>query len=45
MIASSGNRWIDRAALHAVRTSRYAAEVRDCAPVGGVYAVIVDFTK
>jgi TonB family protein len=45
VLASSGNSWIDRAALHAARGSRYTAEVRDCAPVGGVYAFVVDFTK
>jgi TonB family protein len=45
VLASSGNRWIDQAALRAARFSRYSAEVRDCAPVGGAYAYIVDFTK
>lgn len=45
VLASSGNRWIDQAALRAARSSRYSAEVRDCAPVGGAYAFIVDFSK
>jgi periplasmic protein TonB len=45
VLASSGNRWLDLAALRAARSSRYSAEVRDCAPVGGAYAYIVDFTK
>jgi TonB family protein len=45
VLASSGNRWIDRAALRAARSSRYSAEVRDCAPAGGAYAFVVDFTQ
>jgi TonB family protein len=45
VLASSGNRWIDQAALRAARTSRYSAETRDCAPVGGAYAFVVDFAK
>ena len=45
LLASSGNRWIDQAALRAARTSRYSAETRDCAPVGGAYAFVVDFTQ
>ena len=45
VLATSGNRWIDRAALAAARQSRYRAEVRGCAPVGGVYAFVVDFTR
>jgi periplasmic protein TonB len=43
VLASSGNRWLDRAALRAARQSRYRAEVRDCAPVGGTYAFVVSF--
>jgi TonB family protein len=45
VLVSSGNRWLDRAALTAARQSRYRAEVRDCAPVGGAYAFVVDFTR
>jgi TonB family protein len=45
VLASSGNRWIDRAALAAARQSHYRAEVRECGPVGGVYAFVVDFTR
>jgi TonB family protein len=45
VLASSGNRWIDQAALRAARTSRYSAEMRDCEPLGGAYAFVVDFTK
>ncbi|HEX3549101.1 MAG TPA: energy transducer TonB [Candidatus Elarobacter sp.] len=44
VIEPSGNPWIDAAALRTARLSRYTAEVRDCATVAGVYAVIVDFT-
>jgi TonB family protein len=45
VLASSGNSWLDQAALLAARQSRYRAEVRDCAPVGGTYALVVDFTR
>ena len=45
VLASSGNRFIDQAALRAARSSRYSAEQRDCAPVGGAYAFVVDFTQ
>ena len=45
VFASSGNRWLDLAALRAARLSRYSAESRDCAGVGGTYAFVVDFTK
>jgi TonB family protein len=45
VLVSSGNRWLDRAALTAARQSRYRAEVRDCAPAGGAYAFVVDFTR
>ena len=43
LMTSSGNRWLDRAALRAARLSRYSAEVRNCAPVGGEYAFVVEF--
>jgi TonB family protein len=45
VLSSSGNRWIDRAALQAARQSSYRAEIRNCAPVGGSYAFVVDFTR
>jgi TonB family protein len=45
VLASSGNRWLDRAALVAAKQSSYRAEVRACAPVGGAYAFVVDFTR
>lgn len=45
VLVSSGNRWLDGAALAVARQSRYRAEVRDCAPVGGTYALLVDFSR
>ena len=45
VLSSSGNRWIDRAAVHAAQASSFRAEVRDCAGVGGEYAFVVDFTR
>jgi TonB family protein len=45
VLESSGNRWLDRAALFAARASRYAPEVRGCERVGGAYAFVVDFTQ
>jgi TonB family protein len=43
VLSSSGNPWLDRAALSAARLSRFAPEVRDCERVGGEYAFLVDF--
>jgi TonB family protein len=45
VLKSSGNRWIDRAALRSARFSSYSAESRDCTRVGGSYAFVVDFTQ
>jgi TonB family protein len=45
VLASSGNPWLDRAALSAARLSRFAPEVRNCERVGGEYAFLVDFTE
>jgi TonB family protein len=45
VLESSGNRWLDRAALGSARSSRYAPEVRGCEHVGGAYAFVVDFTQ
>ena len=45
VLRSSGNRWIDLAALRAARLSTYSAEVRGCERIGGRYALIVDFTE
>jgi TonB family protein len=41
--SSSGNPWLDRAALDAARHARYAAAIVDCAPVGGDYLIVVQF--
>ena len=40
---SSGNRFLDDAALRAVRASRFAPEVAEGNDVGGSYLVEVDF--
>lgn len=45
VLTSSGNRWIDAAALTSSRLSAYAAERRACEAVGGSYALIVDFRE
>ena len=45
VLQSSGNRYIDEAALRTARTARYGAEVRDCERLGGAYALVVDFTE
>jgi TonB family protein len=45
VLDSSGNRWIDLAALRAARLSAFSAEVRNCERVGGAYAFVVDFTQ
>ena len=45
VLSSSGNRWLDGAALRTARLSTYRAEVRNCARIGGAYAFIVDFTQ
>ena len=44
VLQSSGNRWIDLAALRTARLSAFNSEVQDCERVGGAYAFIVDFT-
>jgi TonB family protein len=45
VLHSSGNRYIDQAALRTARMARYRTEVRDCERVGGAYALVVDFTE
>lgn len=40
---SSGNPFLDDAALRAVRASRFAPEIDDCTNVAGSYLVEVDF--
>ncbi|HEX3464032.1 MAG TPA: energy transducer TonB [Candidatus Elarobacter sp.] len=44
VLASSGNPWLDRAAVSTARLSRFTPELRDCERVGGEYALLVDFT-
>ena len=43
IVHSSGNRWLDRSALAAVRSSRFAPERQNCTDVGGRYEVLADF--
>lgn len=45
IIQSSGSNALDQAALTAVRESSFAPEIHDCAPVGGSYVYVVDFSK
>jgi TonB family protein len=40
---SSGNRWLDGAALSTARLSRYSGETRNCAKVAGTYLISVSF--
>jgi Gram-negative bacterial TonB protein C-terminal len=42
---SSGNPWIDGAALRTAALSLYSAEIRDCQRIAGTYRLIVDFTR
>ena len=42
VLDSSGNRWIDDAALSAARLSHYSAETRACDAIGGSYMVLFD---
>ncbi len=42
--ASSGNRWLDAAALESARLSTYRAEIRDCHAVAGSYLISVGFS-
>jgi len=44
ILSSSGNPWLDRAALGTARLSRFTPELRNCERVGGEYAFLVDFT-
>ena len=43
IFASSGNAWLDRAALQSARMTRFSAETRDCERVGGTYLYAVQF--
>jgi protein TonB len=40
---SSGNKWLDAAAIDAVREQEYLPEISFCQPVSGSYLVNVDF--
>ena len=42
---TSGNQWLDRAAVDAVRKSRFAPAVHNCSKIGGVYGVEVLFAR
>ena len=42
---TSGNIWLDYAALHAVERSRFAPAVHNCAKIGGYYGIEVVFAK
>jgi TonB family protein len=43
LVKPSGDRWLDEAALQTARTSKYQAETRNCATVGGSYLLKMDF--
>jgi TonB family protein len=43
LFASSGNPWLDLAALDSPRTARFTPEMVNCAPVAGSYLYQVDF--
>lgn len=43
LYASSGNRWMDEAALRSARMSRFTPEVRNCERVGDTYLYAVEF--
>lgn len=42
---TSGNQWLDRAAVDAVRKSRFAPAVHNCSKIAGVYGVEVLFAR
>jgi TonB family protein len=42
---TSGNQWLDQAAVDAVRKSRFAPAVHNCSKIGGVYGVEVLFAR
>jgi TonB family protein len=43
LFASSGNRWLDDAALRSARLTRFSPEIQQCRAVGGSYLYEVDF--
>ncbi|MDB5040214.1 MAG: Gram-negative bacterial TonB protein C-terminal, partial [Candidatus Eremiobacteraeota bacterium] len=42
---SSGNQFLDRAALLAAGQQTYSPQIVSCAPVGGSYLITVDFQR
>ena len=42
---STGDGVLDEAALSAARASKFAPEIRNCAPVAGSYLFVVDFSQ
>jgi TonB family protein len=40
---SSGNRWLDAAALRNARSTLFIPATTNCEPVGGTYLYVVDF--
>jgi len=45
VVSSSGDPMFDREALMSARRSTYAAEMRGCGRISGVYHLVVDFAK
>ncbi|HEX3463507.1 MAG TPA: energy transducer TonB [Candidatus Elarobacter sp.] len=45
VVRSSGNVWLDSAALRATRLSSFRPEIRNCSPVAGSYIYVVQFVK
>jgi TonB family protein len=43
LFASSGNPWLDRAALASPKMARFTPEIVNCSAVGGSYLYEVDF--
>lgn len=43
VFASSGNSWLDQAALKSVRLTRFSPEMQNCRRVGGTYLYAVDY--
>jgi TonB family protein len=43
LFETSGNPWLDRAALESPKTARFIPEVANCVPVAGSYLYEVDF--
>jgi|GEM_PF-2889355 len=45
LAGTSGNRWLDQAAIDAVKSSRFAPEMHNCAKIAGLYGVPVVFSQ